>query len=353
MQYLSKYFSIRDLAKECGISVATASKALYGYNDISPKTRELLIQTAQKHGYIPNYAAQKLKRLRSRNVVLLLRDPWHPFAQSIIITYNEVTKRKNYKLVIRYVNEEDLIVAALRAIKENKAAGIAILGDTIAGREKEVGRFGIPVILLEMDKQLDLDGIDNASCFYINEIEESYRMTQYLIGKGAKEVAFFTTEVEGDKVGALRTRGYKMALEDAGIPVDPARIVVVKDSYFRSGYEGVKDLLNKGVSFSALLCTSDRVVLGGSRALYENGILVPDDVIAAGFDGSDFTDYTVPTITAINIPIRKMYQDSAEHLMERISGNAEPLHKCYSCKIEEKESTQVTNRAGLLPSLDR
>ena len=91
MQYLSKDFSIRDLAKECGISVATASKALNGYSDISPKTRELVIQTAQKHGYIPNNAAQNLKRLRSRNVVLLVRDPWHPFAQSIIITYNEVT----------------------------------------------------------------------------------------------------------------------------------------------------------------------------------------------------------------------------------------------------------------------
>lgn len=343
MQYLSKDYSIRDLARECGVSIATASKALNGYTDISPKTKELVIQTANQHGYIPNNAAQNLKRQRSRNIVLLLNDPQHPTVNSVIMVFNEVAGQENYKLVIRYVNGEDTIVAALKAIKENKAVAIIMVGDSVAGREKEVGQFGIPVMLMEMKEVLDVKAADNISSFYIDNIKESYRMTKYLIGKGAREIALFTTEEDGAKVGGLRNKGYKMALEEAGLEVSPDLIVIVEDIYFKSGYDAAMKLIEQRIPFSALLCVSDNLSLGACRAFYEKGIKVPQDIMVAGFDGSKFTDYTVPSITTTYIPTEEIYWDLAHHLMDRICRNAKRCFKCYFGRIMEKESTLEHN----------
>lgn len=339
MQYLSKDYSIRDLAKECGVSVSTASKALNGYTDIGPKTREYIIQTANKHGYIPNNAAQNLKRHSSKNIVLLLNDPQHPTVNMMIMIYTEVTKKANYKLVIRYANGEDMIVAALKAIKGNKAVGIIMVGDSIAGREKEVGMFGIPVMLFELTDHLDLKIADNVSSFYINDIKESYQMTKYFIEKGAREIAFLTTEEDGPKVGGLRNKGYKMALKEAGVEICLDRIVIVEDIYFKSGYDAAIRLMENGIPFSALLCVSDNLSLGACRAFYEKGIEVPKDIMVAGFDGSRFTDYSVPSLTTSYIPVEDMFRESAQHLMSRLCQNAERCFKCYSGSIMEKEST--------------
>lgn len=341
MEYLSKDYSIRDLAKECGISISTASKALNGYTDISPRTRELVIQTANKHGYIPNNAARNLKKRSSKNLVLLINDPWHPSCNVVIRTYNEAAKRANYKLVIRYVNDDDPIASALHAIKECKAVGIIMVGNTIAGREKEVGKFGIPVVVLEPYKELDLGAAENVSCFYVDDISESFQLTKYLIAKGAKKVALFTTEVDGPKVGGLRTEGYKMALKEAGLEIDPARIVTVKDIYFKSGYECAGRLVDQGNLPDALVCVSDMLSMGACRAFYERGIRVPEDVMVAGFDGSPFTDYSIPSLTSCLIPGEEIYRDSAQHIMDRISRNSAACHKCYTCKIMEKDSTRL------------
>ena len=340
MQYLSKDYSIRDLAKECGVSIATASKALNGYyTDISPKTRELVIQTANRHGYIPNNAAQNLKRQSSRSVVLLFNDPQHPTVNASILIYTEITRRENYKLVIRYANGEDMIVAALKAIKENKAVGLIMVGDSIGGREKEVSRFGIPVLVLESAKGLDLKTAENVSCFCINNTKESYRMTKHLIEKGAREIALFTTEQDCPKVGGLRTEGYKMALKEAGLVIEPNRIVNVEDIYFESGYKAAKKLIEQKISFSALLCVSDNLSLGAMRVFHEAGIKVPGEVMVAGFDGSKFTDYVVPSITTSYIPVEDIYRESGQHLMDRICRNAERAVKEYPGEILEKEST--------------
>lgn len=339
MQYLSKDFSIRDLAKECGVSVSTASKALNGYTDISPSTREYIIRTANKHGYIPNNSAQNLKRHSSKNVVLLINDPQHPMVNLMVMIYTEITKRENYKLIIRYTNGEDLIVEALKAIKGNNAVGIAMMGDSIAGREKEVGMFGIPVMLIEQTDHLDLKKADNVSSFYINDMKESYRMTKYFIEKGAREIALFTTEEDGPKVGGLRSKGYRMALAEAGIEIDLDRIVIVEDIYFKSGYEAAKKLIENRVPFSALLCVSDNLSMGACRAFYEKGIKVPEEIMVAGFDGSKFTDYSIPSLTTSYIPVEDMFRESAHHLMDMICRNAERRFKCYSGSILEKEST--------------
>ena len=339
MQYLSKDYSIRDLANECGVSIATASKALNGYSDISPRTRELVIQTANRHGYIPNNAAQNLKRHSSRNIVLLLYDSQHPTVNASIRIYTEITKSENYKLIVRYANGEDMIVAALKAIKENKAVGIIMVGDSIGGREKEVSRFGIPVLVLESAEGLDLKTAENVSCFCINNIKESYRMTKYLIEKGAREIVLFTTEQDGPKAGGLRTEGYKTALREAGLTVDPDRIVTVEDIYYGSGYGAAKKLIEQRIPFQALLSVSDHLSLGALRAFYEEGIKVPKEVMVAGFDGSKFTDYVVPSITTSYIPVEDIYRDSGQHMMDRICRNAERSVKEYPGRILEKEST--------------
>lgn len=335
MGYLSRDYSIKDLAKECGISVSTVSKVLNGYPNISEKTRRKVLETADMYGYVPNTAAKILKKSTSKNIVLMINDPLHVHVNLIIMEYTKVMRSAGYDLVISYINGEDPVFAALKAVKENRAVGVVFLGKSVSGREREIEGFGIPVILHEMD--VELSTVDNVSSFYVNEVMESYRMTKFLQERGARKIAFFTTEKEGSTVGGLRTLGYKMALDEE----NPNLIISVEGNHYKGGYESMTRLIKLEIEADAVLCVSDRLAMGCCRALYDLKRKVPEEVIVAGFDGSEFVDYMIPSITTINLPVRKIFHDSAQHLLDRISRGEPKCYKCYECTITEKESTAV------------
>lgn len=335
MGYLSRDYSIKDLAKECDISVSTVSKVLNGYPNISEKTRKKVLETADRYGYVPNAAAKILKKSTSKNIVLMINDPFHIHVNLIIMEYTKVMRGAGYDLVICYINGEDPVFAALKAIKESRAVGVVFLGKSVSGREREIEGFGIPVILHEMDAKLST--VDNISSFYVNEVMESYRMTKFLQERGAKRIAFFTTEKEGPMVGGLRTLGYKMALEEE----NPNLIISVEGNHYKGGYDNMAGLMQSDVKTDAVLCVSDRIAMGCCRALYDLKRKIPAEVMVAGFDGSEFVDYMIPSITTINLPIRQIYHDSAEHLLDRICRHVPKCCRCYECTITEKESTAV------------
>ena len=129
---------------------------------------------------------------------------------------------------------------------------------------------------------------------------------------------------------------------------DPELVVTVENSYYRSGYLGMQRLLKKQIHLSGVLCVSDRLCVGCCRALYDWGLQVPRDVLVAGFDGSEFTDFHVPTLTTVAMSTRDLYRDSARHLLDRLQHQGETRCRGYSCAIVEKESTQPARRMRTL-----
>lgn len=341
----NKNYSIRDLAKECGVSVSTASKALNNYPGVNEETRRKVQETASRQKYTPNAAAKLLKQSENKTVVLLINNALHPYFNLIVKEYSEAMPQEGYDIAIRFINGEDPVYAALKAVRETRACALVILGGFILGREEEFDRLGIPVILF--GKYQDLSAYRNISSFYVDEMMECYRLTRFMQERGAREIAFFTTEKEGLTVGGLRTAGYLRAMREIGA-VNPELIVVVADSYYRSGYVGMESLLKKRVHISGVVCVSDRLSVGCCRALYDWGLQVPKDVLVAGFDGSEFTDFHVPTLTTVAVPSRELYRDSAHHLLDRLVRQGEPRCRGYSCAILEKESTQPAKRIHAL-----
>lgn len=336
-----KNYSIRDLAKECGVSVSTASKALNNYPGVNEATRKKVQEAARRRKYTPNAAAKLLKQSDHKTVVLLINDPLHPYFNLLVREYSEIMATGGFDLAIRFINGEDLVNAALKAVRETRACGLVILGGFFLGRETELDHFDIPVILFGKSK--NLGAYRNISSFFVDESMECYRLTKFLQERGARNIALFTTEKEGMTVGGLRTAGYRKALQEQGTE-NPDLIVLVKDSYYRSGYYGMQELLKKNISISAVLCVSDRLSMGCCRALYENQMQVPGDVLVAGFDGSEFTDFHIPSLTTVAMPSRDLYHDSARHLLDRLLYQTKPCYRDYNCAIIEKESTMAGKR---------
>ena len=341
----SKNYSIRDLAKECGVSVSTASKALNNYPGVSEETRRKVQEAASRQKYTPNAAAKLLKQSENKTVVLLINDAMHPYFNLITKEYSETMTEEGYDIAIRFINGEDPVYAALKAVRETRACALVILGGSVLGREEEFDRLDIPVVLF--GKYQDLSAYRNISSFYIDELLECYRLTRFLQERGARRIAFLTTEKEGLTVGGLRTAGYLRAMREIGAE-DPELTVVVEDSYYRSGYVGMAGLLRRHLRVDSVLCVSDRLCMGCCRALYDWGLQVPKDVLVAGFDGSEFTDYHVPTLTTVAMPSRDLYRDSARHLLDRLQNQEETRCRGYSCAIIEKESTQPGKRMHAL-----
>ena len=341
----NRNYSIRDLAKECGVSVSTASKALNNYPGVSEETRRKVQEAASRQKYTPNAAAKLLKQSENKTVVLLINDPLHPYFNLLVKEYSEVMPQAGYDLAVHFMNGEDPVYAALKAVRGTCACALAVLGGFILGREAEFDHLGIPVILF--GKHQDLSACRNISSFYVDETMECYRLTRFLQERGAREIAFLTTEKDGLTVGGLRTAGYLRAMRETGAE-DPKLIAVVEDSYYRSGYLGMERLLKSHIQIDGVLCVSDRLCMGCCRALYDWQLQVPRDVLVAGFDGSEFTDYHVPTLTTVAMPSRDLYRDSARHLLDRLQNQEETRCRGYSCAIIEKESTQPGKRMHAL-----
>lgn len=337
--------TIKDIAKMCGVSVTTVSRAINNYPGINQETKNKIMNVVRENQFIPNNSARNLKRLESNSIVVLVKGISNPFFQPMISILEKMIHKRKHTFIMQGVNDnEDEIEVALELILEKKPKGIIFLGGYFYHTEEKLKQLDTPCVICAVG-DIDEKSSDVCSAVHVNDIRESYRIVDYLCKAGHKKIATFVACRDDESISALRLEGYKRAVSDNGLPVCEELICYAdkaEGSYtMERGYRDMKKLLKQNLDFTAVYAISDAVAIGICRALKEEGKKVPEDYSVVGFDGLDMASYYIPTLTTIKQPVVEMAEASVEILFDMIENGAKVQHKIFEGELLLRESSRA------------
>ena len=339
-----KNVTIKDIARICNVGVSTVSRAINNDAGISEETRERILETARKYHYVPNTSARNLGATETNTIAVLVYSVTNIFFSSMYGMFQSELENRGYDYILHSVKDtQDIVAEGIRLVKEKRLKGIIFLGGWIDPVKMRLGDIPVPYVFCTVYQDISLPKSDSPSVG-IDDVKEGRRIVEYLIEKGHKRIAIIAG-VEGDRAtGAGRLRGYKQALEAAGLPVDERLICHMKKNLeeftAKNGYAVCKELLEKGVDFTALFCVSDLTAIGAYRAIYDSGRRIPDDISVVGFDGIELGDYIEPPITTMVQPRDKMVIESVRILTEKIDGTADEDQIVLKAELAERDSVR-------------
>ena len=338
-----KSITIKDIAKECGVGVATVSRALNDHPDINPDTKHKILEIVEKYGFIPNSSARNLKITASNSIAVLAKGIDNPLFMKMIGIMEDDIQRKSYSMELRHVDERtDEVDVALELIKEKKLQGIVFLGGSTDIMVEKLREIQIPMVLstfcIEGEKGMLFSSVS------VDDEQESYKMTNYLLKKGHKKIAILAADRNDTGICRRRLDGFYRAYREYGIDLDDNLVWYADegmDSYsisISNGYKVMKKKLKEKHDFTAVYAISDTMAIGAIRALAEEGIKVPDEVSVVGFDGIELGLYCVPSITTVAQPFERMAHETTRALFDGIDSEELPRRIIMEGEIVERES---------------
>ncbi|MDF1478526.1 LacI family DNA-binding transcriptional regulator [Leifsonia sp. H3M29-4] len=314
---------MHDVARIAGVSVKTVSNVVNDYPHVSPGTRSRVLQAIEQLDYRPNLSARGLRSGRTGVIGLavpaLRENYFAELADSII---REAETRGLGVLVEQTSGDRD---AELRTVSGGRLRfmdGLLFSPVSLGQADVDALNVGFPLVLLG---ERIFDGpTDHVA---MHNVSAARAAVEHLVSIGRRRIALIGAELDaGDEASSstLRLRGYRQALERAGIPLDPALVRPSAHWSRTAGAAATRQLLQESVPFDAIFTLNDTLGLGALRALGEAGISVPEQVALVGFDNIDEAQYSVPSLTSVDPGREQIAALAVEMLVERINEKGEP-----------------------------
>lgn len=307
--------TIKDISKACGVSPATVSKALNGYDDISEETIRLVKQTARELNYTPNAAARLLKTSISHNIGVLFVDETmsgltHEYFSYILNSVKEEAERNGYDITFISQTLGKRKMSFLQHCLYRNCDGVVIASvnfDSPAVHELISSK--VPVITIDY-------AFDNISSVLSDNVEGAYELTSYLLDKGHRRIAFI--HGEQTSVTSKRLVGFNKALRERGISIPPEYLVQGRYHDADSVRKATARLLDLAVPPTAIMFPDDISFLGGQAELTSRGLRIPEDISVCGYDGINLAGLLQPPLTTWHQDADSIGKESVRKLIESI-----------------------------------
>ncbi|MEQ3237972.1 LacI family DNA-binding transcriptional regulator [Bacteroides cellulosilyticus] len=331
--------TIKDIAKELSVSVATVSRALSGDKNIRRETREKIMETAERLGYMRNPVAINLQSGRTNTIGVIVPEMDTPFYGRITDGIQNVLYKKGLKVIIAQSGENpEREKENLRVMESFMVDGI-IVGICHKDRNKnEFQRLmdkGIPLVFYD---RIPVD--INVSKVIVDDYIKTFFLIEHLIRKGIREIAHIKAP-DFMESSSVRFRAYKDALEKFKIPYNEELVIKSPGMHFEDGIKAAELLMKKNLPIKAIFAYTDLVAVGVMNYLRSKNIRIPEDIAVAGFSGTILSEMVYPPLTTVDLPLIEMGEVAAELILEMInnpgSGNKTIT---LDAKIRWRESTE-------------
>jgi LacI family transcriptional regulator len=318
---LRKRVTSKDVAEQVGVSRTTVSLVLNNVPgiQISPETRQKVLDAANELGYVPDATAQALASRRAKAIGLVMtRSPHHiasdTFLPQIMSGMMEVVRNHKLRMLFEYVEEEHQDYAYLELARAKHIDGMILLTPRLddAGL-KMLEEVDIPTVLMGEIKGSNLYSVD------VDNQAAALQAVKYLLELGHKRIACITHAPFTYTASPERISGYKKALVQAGIRTDKD-LIRYADFTPESGYTSMKSLLSSKKKFTAVFVASDNVAMGAKAALREAGMQIPDDISLVGFDDIPWSQYADPPLTTVHLQAQELARRACLVLMDLLKG---------------------------------
>ncbi|MDI5981606.1 LacI family DNA-binding transcriptional regulator [Amycolatopsis magusensis] len=325
--------TLRDVAVLAGVSVKTVSNVVNGYDFVKPENRRRVEDALAATGYRPNLGARNLRRGRTGFLALVVPELSIPYFGELAGAIITAARERGWNVLI----EET------QGARESERDTLASLGPhlvdgaIISPEALEPGDLtdpaGIPMVLLgehRLDVPMDHAGIDN--------VLAARTAVGHLAGLGRTRIAVIGQHPRRG-TAAQRLAGYRDALGEAGLPEAPELIAPATRYHQRDGAEAMARLLDLPEPPDAVFCFNDMLALGAVRAAFERGRSVPGDIAVAGFDNTEQSAYSLPSLTTIAPDKTALARAAVELIHRRGTGGAsappEDVRIPFSLRIRE------------------
>jgi len=293
--------SIKDVAREAGVSIATVSRVLNDVDVVNEETKKKVLDAIDKLGYRPNIVARSLKTQKTSTIGIIIPDISSLFYPEIVRGAEDVANIYSYNIMLCNTDlDSDKEKEYLNVLKEKMVDGVIYMSNSLEDDTIElIKELELPTVLVETtDKEQTFPSVT------VDNIGAAYDAVNYLIKKGNKRIAYIGSKKDKVNAASLRYEGYKKALKENGIELDE-NIVSLSGLKAHSGYEGMESIL-KNEKPDAVFCASDELAIGAVNALRDAGIGVPNDIDIVGFDNISAANLFYPKLTTVNQPMYDM-----------------------------------------------
>lgn len=304
--------TIQDVARMSAVSASTVSRAFNHSALVNEETRQRIFAAAKLLNYLPNASARSLSVGRTKVIGVLLPLAHGEFFSVLIRGVDEAVVDAKRELLIAGTHN-DLASAQLAFRRMNGwVDGFLVVTHNLNHDDfLEAAPNGTPTVFMHAPKPLP-----GHTSLQTDNLESACLAVRHLIDEGHDRIAMVKgPETNGE--AHERFLGYKKALSEAGLPIDP-ELIYNGDFTREGGLEAARALLSKGQRPTALFAANDDSAIGVMFVLAERGCRIPDDMAVIGFDDIPSARYQTPTLSTIHVPIWQMGKKAVETLVKAI-----------------------------------
>ncbi|MBR6866903.1 MAG: LacI family DNA-binding transcriptional regulator [Prevotella sp.] len=320
MAHQKRRTSLKDLAQELGVSIATVSRALHSSPEIGKEMQQRVKDLAKRLNYRPNPFAQSLRKEAPRIIGVVVPNLVTHYYAAVLDGIEDEARRAGYSVISANTHErfEDEQRAISNFIDLHVVGIVACLAQSTTDYShfEELNDMGIPLVFFGRTCMPD-----RFSCVTANGDEAAQQATQHLIDTGSRRIAFIGGPNHLDMV-RRRKHGYIEALHDNRIPVD--RELVMCDTIdFEVAMKNTTKLLQLPNRPDAIVAFNDILLFAAFNAIKQQGLRIPEDVALIGFSDDVHAGYTTPRLSTIADQSFVMGQKACELLLANINGHTQ------------------------------
>ncbi len=343
--------TIKEIAGECGVSVATVSNVINGRANVGVETRKKVLEAVRQKGYRPDYVARGLRKKKTNIIGIIAEDVSQFTTPAIMEGAMAYCEEKKYRTMIQnlrlyarwgeswFDNESayrSVVTAVMQEMLSIRVDGLLY----IAGHARNIRYFSdampIPTVMAYAYTRSA-----HTPAVVIDDELAACEMTRYLISMGHRRIGILGGR-ENNIHTRTRLRGYQRALFEENILYNPGW-VRYGDWEENSGYQLAGSLVKEGVT--AIFCMNDQMAGGMYRYFEERAIRVGEDISVVGFDNHELSKFCSPGLTTMEIPLAEIGSEAAAILLERLESDEENLprgvlERSIPCRLIERESVK-------------
>ena len=305
--------TIKDVAKQVGVSIATVSHVINKTRFVSEGITEKVLKAIRDLNYQPNAIARSLVKRKTHTIGIIISDILNPFYTAIVRGVEDVTYKSGYNVMLCNTDEDvEKEILYIQLLFEKRIDGLVLSSGFQDGvHPLHIQLKKIPLVsIVRKIKGVTSDGV------FGDNMGGAYQAIEHLIQLGHRRIGIISGPL-GLSSGAERLEGYKKALSDHQIPIEK-QWIKMGDFKKESGYSLAKKLLQDEIPPTALFVVNNQMTIGALNASRELGVRIPEDLSLISFDDMEWYSFINPSLTTIEQSPYLMGKTAGEMLLQKI-----------------------------------
>ena len=306
--------TLNTVAERARVSTATVSRVLNNSGIVKESTRKRVTRAVEELNYYPNLHARSLAGGRTNSLGMIVSNIRNPFFVDIFVGMEAAARERGYEVFVESTDyQPSRVLASVGSMIGRRVAGLALIVSEMDQEiMQEIVDSDVPAVFYDVG----FPGVRITNIRVRYEVG-MYRMVEHLYSLGHRRMAFLGHHAS---LAPIETRKRTLIESVSRYGSEAEFTTVLNDDTPAGSMQAVHELVRSGFQPSAIVCVNDYMALGAMRAIRLNGLSVPGDVSITGFDNIEFSEFTNPPLTTVNIPREAIGRMAVEALLTEERG---------------------------------